>query len=244
MNIAILDFGNTRVKIKISKDIFVLTYMNNWKLKLEKIILKNKIKFIYYSSVNLLKTEELKKFFLDKEIVFFDTSTLIQEQEKKSIINFSNVIGMGADRKFGLIAALDFSQPPLITIDCGTAITINLLDYEHIALGGVIMPGILTQAKSLKYFTNKLPFVDIEIGDFVFGKNTQEAINTGVNATVLGGITYIYEKIKKSVFANKKINIIFTGGYGELVMEALDLENSQYVNDLVLLGVEKFINKI
>lgn len=240
MNVSIIDFGNTRVKIKIHEEIFTITYLHDWQLEFKKIIKTNQIKYIYYSSVNSNMLQIAIKTTQEENILFKNVATLLNTQK---FIDFSDVIGMGDDRKFGIIAAVDFARVPLVTIDCGTAITINLLNDSNKVLGGMIMPGAITQAKSLEHFTNKLPLIRPQVGDFAFGKNTDDAINTGINAAIIGGIKYIISKIQKDVFINKKIHVIFTGGYGELVMQASKLHNSQYIKNLVLLGMEKIILK-
>lgn len=242
---AILDIGNSQIKIKIGDFIHSFHYLAKNEKEIVDLIVSNNINKFFFSSVNkqglAFIKEIVTKINSEQAIELIDASLFLNAQKK---VNFDNITGMGNDRKFGLIAASYLANPPIITIDCGTAITINVLDEKKIALGGIIMTGSYTQAKALQHFTSNLPEIEFEINDSICCNNTKDAINAGINVATIGGIKYAVEQIQKFKLQNKPPNIFFTGGYGKDVMNRTCLNNSQLVEDLVILGIEKTINNL
>ncbi len=249
--IAIIDVGNTRTKLRINSEIYF--FINN-KINedlIEEITLKYNIDKLYYSSVNNSALYRLKKIinlinYNNKatNIELIDTSKLLQDQ---TIIDFSFTDGMGNDRKFGLIAAQNIVISPLITIDCGTAITLNVLSFNNRALGGAIFPGLYTSALALKHFTSQLPLIEAVLTEENIINNTEGAINFGIKSTILGGIEYAITQIKLDILKEQDIPLIFTGGYGKYLMEILNkkeiFKNAIFIENLVLDGILLLINK-
>lgn len=99
---------------------------------------------------------------------------------------------VGLDRLFGAVAAKAMTPPGLaaVTVDVGTAVTVNLIDADGVFQGGVIFPGPRLMTRSLHDHTAKLPLVELtgdppEEGP---GKNTETAIRSGVAAALRGGV--------------------------------------------------------
>lgn len=98
---------------------------------------------------------------------------------------------VGLDRLCGAVAARAMTPAgtPAITVDVGTAATVNLIDAAGVFQGGAILPGPRLMARALHEFTAKLPlsepannYADLEIP----AKNTAAAIRAGI-LTALGG---------------------------------------------------------
>jgi type III pantothenate kinase len=164
--------------------------------------------------------------------------------EEQKIINFSKINGIGNDRKLGLIGALTYSDPPLITIDCGTATTINYLDENYICQGGAIIPGIFTQLRSLIEHTSSLKRIRLEEPSELLGKSTNEAISSGIINGTIGAIKFFINKIRAEN-QNNKINAFITGGNSLWVYEQLvsELDHINLKNYLVLEGIIKLTKK-
>lgn len=246
--LACIDIGNSRTKLRIGNENY--KFVNN---KLDKNIIKElaleyNIDALYYSSVNNPTLSKLVKIInyindkYDKNIELIDSVELLKDQ---TILDFSDVEGMGSDRKLGLIAAQKIIVPPLITIDCGTAITVNILSVTKKVLGGAILPGLYTSALALNHFTSKLPLVGVEISSYNIINNTYGAVNFGVKSATLGGLEYAITQIKEDVFAGKVVPVIFTGGYGSMLMDTLikneDFKSSIFIADLVLDGIKLLV---
>ena len=67
---------------------------------------------------------------------------------------------LGIDRWLVLIAARHFYAAPACVVDCGTAITVDLIDADGHHLGGLISAGLALMKKSLAHGTDALPLSD------------------------------------------------------------------------------------
>ncbi len=247
--IIIIDIGNSFIKIKNNDKV---SFVYSDELAVDKI--KNNIDLtnidsVVISSVNTEMECMLVDFFAANNITVVLADTLFRKQK---FIDFSNIQGMGNDRKLGLLGALHFYEPPIITIDCGTAITINMLSKDNICLGGIIMCGIGTQTKALSEYTSGLPTIKINKTNYGITNNTENAINTGIISAVRGGIIdFLYNAFYREKLENT--NIIFAGGYANLVFKLCAKKihrmdtNSKKINkieakkDLVFFGLEKLV---
>jgi type III pantothenate kinase len=98
---------------------------------------------------------------------------------------------VGLDRLCGAVAAKAMvpAGTPAITVDVGTAVTVNVIDAEGVFQGGAIMPGPRLMGRALHEFTAKLPLIDLsEVPPETPGKNTGAAIRIGVFSALMGGM--------------------------------------------------------
>lgn len=242
-NTIIADIGNSFIKIK-HNDTVNSIYINELVIdNIKKIIDITTIHTAVIASVNNEMGQLLVNFFADNNITVILDDSLLRQQ---NIIDFHNIEGMGNDRKLGLLGALTFYQTPIITIDCGTAITVNILDTNCICKGGIIMCGVGTQTKALSEYAPGLPIVKVNKENHGIINNTENAINTGIISAVRGGIVdFIYSIIFKEKLDNT--NVIFTGGYGDLVFKLCaksiykinsKSQKTRYMNNFKILKVE------
>ena len=154
-------------------------------------------------------------------------------------IDYKSPEKLGLDRLCGAEAALAFvgskynKNSIILTIDFGTATTINVVEYQKKFVGGIILPGIQLMNKSLNQFTKQLLLVDFNNYKELIGKSTEEAISSGIiNSTIS-----IIEKVISN-YSNKNVYPFITGGNAELILPYLDFEY-QYEKDLVLYGIER-----
>lgn len=122
---------------------------------------------------------------------------------------------VGADRIANAVAVAEKYNTDVIVIDFGTATSFDIINSKKEFLGGVIAPGINTQVKCLKSATSKLPKIDISISPNAIGRNTTEAILSGVirgSACMVDGLVAQCEKE-----LGRKATIVATGGYCGLI---------------------------
>ena len=233
--VILADIGNTRTKLKVN-NILYTAHSQDELIKLKgDLNLNNKSCRIFYSSVNTRNERRFIKSFKDYTNEILPVSSL---KESQFPIKFTQVSGIGYDRVVGLIGALKYQSPPLITVDCGTAVTVNFLDENYTVLGGVIYPGFFTQAKAMNDYTLNLPILEnIRIIEDT-PNNTLDAMAQGILNSITGGII---ETIKKT-----KLPIIVTGGYGAIINEILKEKSydCQYQRDLILDGLEYLIKDL
>ena len=246
--IIVIDIGNSFIKLKHNDEV---KFIHSNELALDNIkkhIETLDINSVVISSVDTDMEYKIVDFFANNNIEVLLADSLFRKQK---FINFSNIQGMGNDRKLGLLGAIKFFEPPIITIDCGTAITINILSDDNICQGGIIMCGIGTQSRALSDYTSSLPKVKVDIKSSNIN-TTEDAINTGIISAVRGGIIdFIYNAIYRKKLENT--SVIFTGGYGSIAFKLCrnkinkmnnvneKIKIVDFKTDLVLLGLEKLL---
>ena len=160
-----------------------------------------------------------------------------ENEIKTKDIQLSNLPGyFGIDRALACIAALKIIENPLkkdlLIADFGTILSITKLNSNGSIIGGQLLPGFLTQLKSIEQNTKNLKVpkkYDIPIKDFLI--NTEEAILKGVINSLTGVI--------KSLFNPEKDILIICGGDSQLLTESLNAQKENIINtpDLVMEGM-------
>ncbi|MSP27026.1 MAG: type III pantothenate kinase [Methylococcales bacterium] len=136
---------------------------------------------------------------------------------------------LGVDRWLALVAARHSYSLPACIVDCGTAITVDLLDTDGQHLGGFISAGITLMKQSLAHGTNALPF-NTSPHSLAPAKFTEAAIYSG---TLLAAVGLIEKVLAKQV---KPMSLILTGGDAALIAPHLSV-TPLIDADLVLRGL-------
>ncbi len=130
------------------------------------------------------------------------------------VVDVEEPAAVGIDRLLGAVAAKAMVPPgtPAITIDVGTAMTVNLLDEQGRFRGGAIMPGPRLMGVALNQNTAKLPLVEIRTvaASHPPARNTTDAIKTGINAALTGGAGLLYSRLASQ--CSVRPWVILTGG--------------------------------
>ena len=160
-----------------------------------------------------------------------------ENEIKTKDIHLSNLPDyFGVDRALACIAALKIIENPfkkdLLIADFGTILSITKLNSNGSIIGGQLLPGFLTQLKSMEENTKYLKVpkkYDIPIKDFLI--NTEEAILKGVITSLTGVIN--------SLFNPANDILVICGGDSELLTKSLKTEKENIVNapDLVMEGM-------
>lgn len=147
---------------------------------------------------------------------------------------------VGTDRLCAASAAFDRLGTACVVADFGTAITIDAVNEKGVFLGGVILPGLKMSAAALASQTAQLPkidFVDAQAPDYVYGKNTAQAIRAGL---VYGARGVLRERVEAYATAmGAWPTVILTGGDAKLVSPHTGQDDfvQAVVEDLTLRGV-------
>jgi len=183
----ILDYGNTSVKIAV----FDLENII-WKKIVEKpdIFLLRSL-FESFPSINkaiissvAIESAEVCDYL--KNIM--DTCIDLDKNTPIPVENlYETKDSLGYDRIAGVVgAAAKFPGRNILVIDAGTAITYDFITAKGQFTGGNISPGVYTRARALHKFTARLPMVDLKDQWSFPGKNTKDAIISGI----LSGVVY------------------------------------------------------
>jgi type III pantothenate kinase len=130
-------------------------------------------------------------------------------------IRHEPVTALGPDRLVNSFAAAEIYGTPIIVVSLGTATTIDVVNEKREMLGGLIAPGVTLMARALKEHTAKLPEVDVTTPDEVLGRNTEDAIRSGVYLSVVGFLETAIAKIIDEVGDDARV--IATGGFAEMI---------------------------
>ena len=142
---------------------------------------------------------------------------------------------VGADRLVNAVAAHKLFGGPLVVLDFGTATTFDVIDEEGNYLGGVIAPGVNLSIKALHMAAAQLPMVAIEAPRNVIGKNTIEAMQSGVYWGYVAMIEGLLARIRMQQGVDN-MKVVATGGLAPLFTKAVD-EIEHLHGDLTMLGL-------
>ncbi|GAB6188266.1 type III pantothenate kinase [Marinitoga arctica] len=181
-------------------------------------------------SINYILGKVAQKYF-SVDAVFVNSNNL---NNMKLLVDYPNEVG--ADRIANALALKEYYSDNAISIDFGTAITIDVL-YKGNFIGGSIIPGIKTQMMALFSKTAKLPQVELKFLDYSVGKNTIDNIQIGIIKTVVYGIQQLLKDIEKEY--KTKFDIVITGGIGKSLQNIIP-EFSNYDPYLTLKGLNVF----
>jgi len=124
---------------------------------------------------------------------------------------------LGADRLANAAALLRLHPPPGIVLDCGTAITTEVVGPGPQFLGGAIAPGRRLTRMALNQHTAQLPLAPLSDElPATLGANTLDAIRVGVDIGALGMVKEIVAAGK--ALAGGECPVLVTGGDREFFL--------------------------
>lgn len=143
---------------------------------------------------------------------------------------------IGVDRLCCAAAAFDRLGTACVIADFGTAITIDCVNDEGVFLGGAILPGLAMSTESLSANTSKLPRVELTRPDWVFGKDTTQAIGGGIVYGARGALRELVEAYATEL--KHWPTVIATGGDAKLICSPENMMDiiQAIVPDLALRG--------
>ena len=151
-------------------------------------------------------------------------------------VNIDNPKELGPDRIANSVAGYLITETDTVVIDLGTATTFDVVSKNKEYLGGSIAPGIKISLDALTLKTASLKSVELDTPNKVIGKNTYEAIQSGLIMGHASMIDSMVEKIILEIDIEPKI--IITGGLSKVVQPILNV-NVEYIENLTLVGLEE-----
>lgn len=148
---------------------------------------------------------------------------------------YRNPRNVGADRVCDSISAFDKYGGPVLIVDFGTAITIDVVDEDGAYKGGVIMPGLETSSATLKKATALLPEARLIMPKRHIGTTTDESIRIGIMMGAIYSLRGLIASIRDQLDA-PDAKVIATGGMAKYVAPYMDEVHAIEPN-LVLEGI-------
>jgi type III pantothenate kinase len=241
-----LDIGNTNIKSALFEDDKLIEFIIYSDInKLFKYLSESKITEVAICSVNPPTEKLLTDNISAKSIKLFRANI----QNKFNFqINYKTPETLGMDRVCSAAGALQIATREkllsknqyLMTIDFGTATTINVVNPEREFIGGLIAPGIFTMLKSLNEKTAQLPLPELNDYKDLIGNSTNTSIISGVINTTVGIISETINYL--SSISGQRIPLIFaTGGNAKYILPYLKYK-VLFEEALVLKGLKVVYN--
>ena len=250
MSYILIDAGNSCLKLSILEDLdgselffTIIDYSNLYN------DLTAEIKDCVVNDVFICSVANPAVFHTIYDVVYelwrLEPRQLIVEQDSHGLsTRYENPRLLGSDRWAAMIAARAEFDDTLCVVDCGTAVTIDVVSSEGMHLGGLITPGLQTSRDSLGLKASNLPFVDMDDVEKKTEKHnnrssflalkTQDAILVGTLYEISAYIERIVSEIKHEFGENTEC--IITGG-DAVQVQSLILHQFHHREALVLDGL-------
>jgi type III pantothenate kinase len=182
-------------------------------LEREDLSFTNQITGVVISSVVPTSTGALR----DMVQRYFGFPPVVVEPGTKTGLSIAtdNPREVGADRVVNALAAFSRYGGPCIVVDFGTATTYDVVSEKGEFLGGAIGPGVGTKNASLTRETARLPLVELHAPRTAIGKNTIEAIQSGLVYGTAAEADGIVERMRKELGGDA--TVIATGGLAPVI---------------------------
>lgn len=142
---------------------------------------------------------------------------------------------LGVDRWLAVVAAYNEIKSACIVVDCGTAITIDLVDERGRHLGGYILPGFKLMTSSLVGGTQKISIEQNPlVVDLAPGKTTEGAINSAQQLMIKTLLDELLARQPSPYFLTLP-SLFVCGGDAAIVLA--HFESALYRPDLIFDGL-------
>ncbi len=146
-------------------------------------------------------------------------------------ILYDNPREVGADRIVNAVAAYERYRTATIIVDFGTATTFDYVTQAGEYLGGAIVPGVGISLDALFHKTAKLYRVELIKPPKIVGRNTVNAIQSGIYYGYTALVDGMVERIQHENGAQARV--IATGGFAQLI--AAESRTIEEVDEFVTL---------
>ena len=162
--------------------------------------------------------------------IFNPTKTL-----KELKCNVDNPNEIGQDLIADIVGAINEYGSPIIVSDLGTVTKNIIIDKNGIFQGVSFFPGVELNVKTLTAKTAQLPEIDFKKPKIFFGKNTIEAMSSGIYYCHVEAIKGFMENTEQ--YFGYEFKKVITGGLSSLFSN--DFLSPKYIldPDLVLKGM-------
>lgn len=231
MNNLVIDEGNTRIKV---------ARFNQNELLDVRVFERREEVFTWVSSLTL------------DALLLSTVQATAWDMSKLSSIPFQMVLNtstplpiqipyptMGTDRIASACGAtVLYPSNPCLVMDAGTCLTHSIITPDKKLIGGSISPGMNMRFKAVHHFTGRLPLIEKsqEMPE-ITGKNTPEAIQSGVILGMKAEISYIIQHYHTK---HPDLIVLMTGGDASYFEKTLK-EPIFVLPELTLIGLNSIL---
>ncbi len=140
-------------------------------------------------------------------------------------IRYDNPKEVGSDRIMNTLAAVHLYGGPAIVVDFGTSTNFDAVSARGEFVGGALAPGIEISVDALSRRAAQLLKVELTRPPRVVGKNTVEALQSGIVYGFAGQVEGIARRIARELAPADpdSVTIIATGGLAPLVINEVSI---------------------
>lgn len=168
--------------------------------------------------------------------------TFIQASKSAcGVTNAYHVPGdLGVDRWAGIVGAYHGVNGSVCVVDCGTAITIDLVRSSGEHCGGLILPGVAALRQALLANSANIELSEKLRAAVPLARGTPEAVSSGVLYLAASAIERIVSDMTAA--SGESAGLVMTGGDAERLLPLLTITAS-HTPDLVLQGLATLSNE-
>jgi len=174
------------------------------------------------------------------ERYYGDVPALIVEPGVKTgvSVRMDNPKEVGTDRIMNTVAAVHLYGGPAIVVDFGTSTNFDAVSAKGEFVGGALAPGIEISVDALSRRAAQLLKVELTKPGRVIGKNTVEALQSGIIFGFAGQIEGIARRMAAELSPSdpNAVTVIATGGLAPLVIDEVEIIDA-YEPWLTLIGL-------
>ena len=156
-------------------------------------------------------------------------------------ITTDNPKEVGADRIVNSLAAFTLFGGPCIVVDFGTSTNLDVISEKGEFMGGALAPGIEISLDALATRAAQLRKVELATPRSVIGKNTVEALQSGMIFGFAGQVDGLVDRIVEELDSEVKA-VIATGGLASIVVAESETITC-HEPDLTLIGLRLIFAK-
>jgi type III pantothenate kinase len=153
-------------------------------------------------------------------------------------LQFDNPKEVGADRIVNTLAAFHLIAGPAIVVDFGTSTNFDVVSAKGEFLGGALAPGIEISLDALAARAAQLRKVELVLPRSPIGKNTVEALQSGVLYGFAGQVDGLVRRLAAALEPTDpgSVAVIATGGLAPLILDHAETL-TRHEPDLTLVGL-------
>jgi type III pantothenate kinase len=238
----LIDMGNTRLKWAVGNNLDIVSGLPIANAEINRaalIQLWQDITPLDQLAISCVSNSQLFDVVISVASELWPGITLIQAKSEAQRFGISNAYQepekLGVDRWLSMIAGFQLYSKALCIVDCGTAITVDVIDNSGQHLGGLISPGLQLMKEALAKGTENLQLSETTF-PFGLATNTDAAIYNGTLSAACGLIEWVLKTQPDTT------QILLTGGDAKVI--AAHLSRPAIINtDLVLRGLAITLHK-
>jgi type III pantothenate kinase len=153
-------------------------------------------------------------------------------------VRMDNPKEVGSDRIMNAVAAVHLYGGPALVVDFGTSTNFDVISADGAFVGGALAPGIEISVDALASRAAALRKVELIAPRSPIGKNTVEALQSGIIYGVAGQVDGLVTRLRAALVPEDpdSVAVIATGGLAPLAIPYCATV-SRYEPELTLIGL-------